>query len=149
VRSALKAWISSLQSMAPLPLLAPMTQNDRSVDRVSKSIFQYSCLHGLIIESLVGRQLVTQPLIMERFNALRHETPLTDTTNFSCTKPWRALIVPISDAHLPAAMVEAGTTQRQRRSLFVKAASSEPALTAIPPPTIRDNSVRIVQKARE
>ena len=135
--------------MAPLPLLAPMARNDRSAARVSKSIFQHSCLHGLIIEPLVGRQIVTQPLIMERFNALRRETPLTDTTNFSCAKPWRALMVPISDAHLPAAMVEAGTTQRQRRSLFVKAAGGEPALTAIPPPTIRDNSVRTVQTARE
>jgi hypothetical protein len=134
--------------MAPSPLLAPMARNGRSVVRVSKSIFQHSCLHGLIIEPLVGRQLVTQPLIMERFNALRPQTPLTDTTNSSCTKPWRVLMVPISDAHLPAATVEAGTTQRQRRSLFVKAASSEPALTATPPPTIRDNSVRTVHKAR-
>src|SRR5271163_1036835 len=105
--------------MAPLPLLALMTRNDRSAARVSKSIFQHSCLHGLIIEPLVGRQTVTQPLIMERFDALRRETPLTDTTNFSYTKLWRALIVPISEAHLPAAMVEAGMTHRQRRSLFV------------------------------
>jgi hypothetical protein len=126
-----------------------MARNGKSAVRVSKIIFQHSCLHGLIIEPFIGRQLVTQPLIMERFNALQRQAPLTDTTNSSCTKPWRVLIVPISDAHLPVATAEAGTTQRQRRSLFVKAANSEPALTAIPPPTIRDNSVRTVHKARE
>jgi hypothetical protein len=135
--------------MAQLPLLAPMARNDRSAVRVSKSIFQHNYLHGLIIEPLVGCPVVMQPLIMERFNALRRQTPSTDTTNSSCTKPWRALIVPISYAHLPAAIVEAGTTLRQRRSLFVKAASSEPASTAIPAPTIRDNYVRTVHKARE
>src|ERR1700733_2732042 len=133
--------------MAPLPLLALMARNDRFAVRVSKSIFRQSCRHGLIIELLVGCQLVTQPLIIERFNALRHPTPLTDTTNSSCTKPWRAPTVPISDVHRPAAIVEAGTTRRQRRSLFVKAASNEPALTATPAPTIRDNSVRTVHKA--
>jgi hypothetical protein len=135
--------------MAPLPLLALTARNDRSAVRASKSIFQQSCRHGLIIELPVGCQLVTQPLIIERFNSLRRPIPLTDTTNSSCTKPWKVLIVPISDVHRPAAIAEAGTTQRQRRSLFVKAASSEPALTAIPAPTIRDNSVRIVHKARK